>query len=67
MQGLTEFFPVSSSGHLLIFQKLLHFTTLPLCLDIFFHLGTLLAVVAYFSSDLKPLALRLSKRRISAC
>ena len=58
VQGFTEFFPVSSSGHLLVFQKLLNFTTLPLVYDIFFHLGTLLAVVVYFFRDLKPLALR---------
>ena len=58
VQGLTEFFPVSSSGHLLLFQKLLNFTTLPLVYDIFFHLGTLLAVVVYFFRDLKPLVLR---------
>jgi len=58
VQGLTEFFPVSSSGHLLVFQKILNFTTLPLVYDIFFHLGTLLAVVIYFFKDLKPLALR---------
>jgi undecaprenyl-diphosphatase len=62
VQGLSEFFPVSSSGHLLIFQKLLNFTTLPLVFDIFFHLGTLLAVVAYFFKDLKPLALRFYER-----
>jgi undecaprenyl-diphosphatase len=58
VQGFSEFFPVSSSGHLLIFQKILNFTTLPLVYDIFFHLGTLLAVVVYFFKDLKPLALR---------
>ncbi len=58
VQGVTEFFPVSSSGHLLVFQKVLNFTTLPLVYDIFFHLGTLLAVVVYFFKDLKPLALR---------
>lgn len=58
VQGLTEFFPVSSSGHLLVFQKILNFTTLPLVYDIFFHLGTLVAVVIYFFKDLKPLALR---------
>jgi undecaprenyl-diphosphatase len=58
VQGVTEFFPVSSSGHLLVFQKLLNFSTLPLVYDIFFHLGTLLAVVIYFFRDLKPLVLR---------
>ena len=58
VQGITEFFPVSSSGHLLVFQKILGFTSLPLVFDIFFHLGTLLAVVIYFLQDLKPLALR---------
>jgi len=58
VQGLTEFFPVSSSGHLLIFQKLLNFTTLPLVYDIFFHLGTLLAVTIFFFKDLRPLVLR---------
>jgi undecaprenyl-diphosphatase len=62
VQGVTEFFPVSSSGHLLIFQKLLNFTTLPLVYDIFFHLGTLLAVVVYFFKDLKELALRFYKK-----
>lgn len=58
VQGITEFFPVSSSGHLLVFQKLLNFSTLPLVYDIFFHLGTLLAVVIYFFKDLRSLALR---------
>jgi len=58
VQGITEFFPVSSSGHLLVFQKLLNFTSLPLVYDIFFHLGTLLAVIVYFFKDLRSLALR---------
>ena len=58
VQGVTEFFPVSSSGHLLVFQKILGFTTLPLVYGIFFHLGTLLAIVIYFFKDLKPLTLR---------
>lgn len=62
VQGFSEFFPVSSSGHLLLFQKLLGFTTLPLVYDIFFHLGTLLAVCAFFFRDLKELALRFYRR-----
>jgi undecaprenyl-diphosphatase len=58
VQGISEFFPVSSSGHLLLFQKLLGFSTLPLIYDIFLHIGTLLAVVVFFFKDLRRLALR---------
>lgn len=57
IQGFTEFFPVSSSGHLILFQKILGFSTMPLVFDIFFHIGTLLAVVVFFFRDLKELAL----------
>ena len=63
VQGITEFFPVSSSGHLIILQKLLNFTTLPLVYDVFLHLGTLLAVLAYFHKDLRPLALRFYEKK----
>lgn len=65
VQGFTEFFPVSSSGHLLVFQKILNFTTLPMVYDIFLHLGTLLAVLIYFFKDLKPLALRFYEKENS--
>jgi len=52
VQGLTEFLPVSSSGHLLIVQK---YTVIPdfgLAFDAFLHLGTLLAVLIYFRKDI---------------
>jgi undecaprenyl-diphosphatase len=55
-QGLTEFLPVSSSGHLVIVQSLLAIpqgVTLPF--DILLHWGTLLAVVLYFRQDLRHL------------
>lgn len=52
IQGLTEFLPVSSSGHLVIFQNLLGFKAPELLLDTSLHLGTLLAVCIYFRSDL---------------
>ena len=52
VQGLTEFLPVSSSGHLVIFENLLGFKEPEILLDASLHLGTLLAVCIYFRSDL---------------
>ncbi len=52
IQGLTEFLPVSSSGHLVIGAELLGFREQGLAFDVFLHLGTLLAVVAVFRRDL---------------
>ncbi len=52
LQGITEFLPVSSSGHLILFSK---FTTFPdqgLALDVAVHVGSILAVMIYFSDIL---------------
>ncbi len=55
VQGLTEFLPISSSGHLVIFQNLLGFSEPELLLDSALHLGTLVAVCIYFRSDLRKM------------
>ena len=52
VQGLTEFLPVSSSGHLVLSQHLLGFQGPQLAFDLLMHLGTLLAVVIYFRQDI---------------
>lgn len=52
VQGLTEFLPVSSSGHLVIAQRLLGFTEHSLAKDLVAHLGTLVAVIAFYHRDL---------------
>ncbi len=48
VQGITEFLPVSSDGHLVVVQNLLGMTEPMLTFDIFIHLGTLAAVLIYF-------------------
>ena len=45
LQGLTEFLPVSSSGHLVIAQSYLNFEAPPLLFDCLLHFGTTLAVI----------------------
>lgn len=52
VQGVTEFFPISSSGHLVIMQSLFGIEEPQLAFDIFLHLGTVGAVVAYFRKDI---------------
>ncbi len=48
VQGIAEFFPVSSSGHLVIFRDLFGISEIPLLFDIILHLATLLAVLIVF-------------------
>lgn len=64
IQGLTEFLPVSSSGHLVLAPWLLGWTDQSLAFDVAVHLGTLLAVVVYFWRDLWQL-LQVSPRILS--
>ncbi|MFO8091265.1 MAG: undecaprenyl-diphosphate phosphatase [Desulfatiglandaceae bacterium] len=52
MQGLTEFLPVSSSGHLVILKNLLGFSEPELLLDTVLHMATLVAVCVFFRRDI---------------
>lgn len=52
VQGLTEFLPISSSGHLVIFQHLFGMKEAELVFDVCLHLGTIVAVLFYFRQDL---------------
>jgi undecaprenyl-diphosphatase len=55
VQGLTEFLPVSSSAHLILVPSLLKWPDQGLAFDVAVHLGTLIAVVAYFRHDIVTL------------
>ena len=52
LQGLTEFLPVSSSGHLVFVEKLLGHKEIPLLYDILLHVASLLAVFIFFRKKL---------------
>ncbi len=52
VQGLTEFLPISSSGHLVLVPYAMHWENPGLAFDTLLHLGTLVAVVWYFWKDI---------------
>src|SRR5262245_23960257 len=56
VQGATEFLPISSSGHLILVPKLLGWPDQGLAFDASIHLGTVLALLIYFGSELRRLA-----------
>jgi undecaprenyl-diphosphatase len=55
IQGLTEFLPISSSGHLILFPHLIGWQDHGVAFDVAVHVGSLIAVLMYFRADLKPL------------
>ncbi len=55
VQGLTEFIPVSSSGHLVLLHDWLGVQQSGLAFDVALHAGTLLALILYFRKDLTSL------------
>lgn len=57
VQGLTEFLPISSSAHLIIFPWLLDWETPGLAFDAALHLGTLAAVLVYFRDLIRRMIL----------
>jgi undecaprenyl-diphosphatase len=52
IQGLTEFLPVSSSGHLVLLQNIFGLTEPELLLNIWLHVGTLMAVLSIFYKEI---------------
>ena len=52
IQGVSEFLPVSSSAHLIIFSNIIDFSNQSIIFDIGLHFGSLLAIIFYFKKEL---------------
>ncbi|MCO4795001.1 MAG: undecaprenyl-diphosphate phosphatase, partial [Bacteriovoracaceae bacterium] len=68
IQGLTEFLPVSSSGHLALLPKIMEFKDPGVLFDLSMHVGTALSITVYFHKDLLNILRELfkivSKRKV---
>lgn len=62
VQGLTEFIPVSSSGHLILMHQLFGLEAGGLIFDVTLHIGTLLALIIFFHKDIGLLIKGITRR-----
>tara|TARA_B100000575_G_scaffold106916_1_gene85164 strand:- start:349 stop:1107 length:759 start_codon:yes stop_codon:yes gene_type:complete len=62
IQGITEFLPISSSGHLVIAQHLLDIKSPGNTLEVLFHFGTLLSVIFIFFKDIKKIIISINDK-----
>ncbi|MFA6252852.1 MAG: undecaprenyl-diphosphate phosphatase [Patescibacteria group bacterium] len=54
VQGITEWLPISSDGHLVLFEKLMRLSV-PVSFDIFLHVGSLLVIIVFFRQAVSEL------------
>ncbi len=67
IQGITEFLPVSSSGHLAIFKSFFGLSDVGNTFDVFLHVGTLAAIAAVYYKDIWELIVSAVKMIGSIC
>lgn len=64
VQGIAEFLPISSSGHLAVAQRLFGLEDVPLLFDVMLHLATLAAVILYFRKKIARLFAILFRKKV---
>ena len=67
LQGIAEFLPISSSGHLLIAQEIMNVNYQGNVLEVATHLGTLLSIIAVFRNEIISLITGLKNKKITGC
>lgn len=67
IQGLTEFLPISSSGHLVLTPLLFGYELQSLAFDVAVHLGTLVAVIAYFRREIASMVIAMLDSLAKRC
>ena len=64
VQGVTEFLPISSSGHVVFLENLTGSSSTNLAqLQIALHIGTLLSIMVYYFNDLKSLVVNFKENK----
>ncbi|MBP7553141.1 MAG: undecaprenyl-diphosphate phosphatase [Spirochaetes bacterium] len=66
VQGITEFLPISSSGHILLLKRLFNFEVSDNTFDIVIHFGTIIAVIIYFRKEIYELIKALFVEKINS-
>ena len=67
LQGVAEFLPVSSSGHLVVVQHLLEVPEpLRMRLEVFLHAGTLVSIFAFYAARLRAICVGVVRRERAA-
>jgi undecaprenyl-diphosphatase len=61
IQGLTEWLPISSTGHLRLTEHFLDLKV-PILFDVLLHAGTLIVTLLFFHKDIKNILVALGKR-----
>jgi len=59
LQGIAEFLPISSSGHLVLGKRILGLQEMGMRLDVFLHVGTLLAIFVFYFSVIRRIVVNL--------